>query len=149
MKQILEVGDRVQMISAEYSASFIGTTGTVTYVASEPNSDGTRSASFALDDESCLRMQKFPGYTVTTLDSNLKFLKPEKASKAAKIDAKFSKRLDKISDLTMKGNNTSRETELTVALALALAALDVIDEPSKGVKARLTDVKEAMLAELR
>ena len=148
MKQVLEVGDRVKLMNADFVGHLIGVTGVVHYVSDEPNDDGNRAVSFVLSDEDRVRLQRVPGFMVTTVDANLKYLKPEKADKAAKLDDKFAKKVDKLGGVTMKGTATKRETELVVALSLAVAALDVLtyataEDPLVG------KIKKAMLAELR
>jgi hypothetical protein len=151
MKQLFEVGDRVKLVDAEYIEEFIGSTGTVTFVAEDPNDDGYHTVRFELDTESQQRMEKGPGYGVTAGSECLKYLKPKKEkNKAAKLDAKLTAKLDKLAEVMTSVAATEQENKLTVALSLALAALAVIDTThSDGYSPTLKEIKKAMLVELR
>jgi hypothetical protein len=151
MKQLFEVGDRVKLVNAEYIPEFTFSTGTVTYVSSEPNDGGGYTVRFELDAESQLRLDKAPGYGVTAASQSLKYLKPQKEkNKAAKLDAKLTAKLDKLAEVMIPLATTELENKLTAALAVALSALAVIDNTdSDGYNPTLKEIKKAMLVELR
>jgi hypothetical protein len=148
MKKLLEVGDRVKLVNAIYIDTFLGVTGTVHQVSDEVSPSGGYQVLFYLSEEDRVRLSRAPGFFISTLSTNLKYLKPKKEkNKAAKLDEKFARKLDKLGGITMLGTATKRETELVMALSLAVAALDTLTYES-AEDVTMGKIKKAMLEEL-